>query len=137
MKRNLLIVDDDPEILEYIQEVLVSTDYLCMTATGFQQAVEMARDEAMQVDILLTDIIIPPFHGRDLANKIVRMQPKIKVLFMSGYPYKLLKGQGLLPPNSDLLPKPFTRFQLLHSLESVREVGPTWSIATAQNHFEY
>jgi two-component system, cell cycle sensor histidine kinase and response regulator CckA len=136
MKRNLLVVDDDTEILEFVREVLDSTEFHCLTASGYQEAVAIANDPANPIDILLTDIIIPPFHGRDLANKIVRMHPKIKVLFMSGYPLKLLKSNGLLPPHTDYLPKPFARFQLMKSLQSVCEVGQPWSMVTEHANFD-
>ncbi|HKP94992.1 MAG TPA: response regulator [Fibrobacteria bacterium] len=135
-QKNLLAVDDDADIRKLLEEQLSGTEYRCMAASGFQEAVELASAPFSEIDILLTDIILPPFQGRDLANRLVGLQPAMKVLFMSGYPLKLLTGHGLLPPHADYLAKPFSKNQLLQSLDAVSRLGSSWAKMTMVNFAE-
>lgn len=132
-KKNILVVDDEAGIRDFVSEILEMTAYRCTVASGFPEAVAIASAPRSRIDILLTDVIIPPFQGRDLANRLVLLKPEMKVLFMSGYPLKMLKGYGLLPPHQDYLAKPFSPSQLLLSLDSLDAEGRTWSRATRVN----
>lgn len=131
VRKTLLIVDDEDDVRDLIGVILDGTEYDCIVAASFSHAVDIVSESPVPIDILLTDIILPPYHGRDLANKLVRIQPRMKVLFMSGYPLKLLRKNGLIPPQVDYLAKPFTRSQLLKTLDHVVVTGTTWSELTA------
>ncbi len=118
MKTRVLAVDDEVDVRNYLWECLNETGFECVCAAGFEEAVRIASASGAEFPILLTDIMLPPFHGRDLANRIAFLHPKIKVVFMSGYAPKMLRNHGLLPPKAEFLCKPFTRSQLLKSLET-------------------
>jgi DNA-binding NtrC family response regulator len=126
-----LAVDDEPDVRALIEEILSHGAFACRTCASYQEAVDYADSPDTKIDILLTDIIIPPFHGRDLANRLVRMHPGLKVLFMSGYPPKLLRQHSLLPQAGEFLPKPFTPSQMIASLYKVADAAKPWTQATA------
>jgi CheY-like chemotaxis protein len=121
----LLAVDDESDVRGLIGDALQGTRYACVTAASYPEAVQRATEDG-RIDLLLCDIIIPPFHGRDLANRLVHLHPDLKVLFMSGYPTKLLRQHSLLAPASVLLPKPFTPTELLNSLDGIWDTAKPW-----------
>lgn len=123
----LLAVDDESEVCVFIAEALQGTRYACATAVSYDEAVRHAS--AQKVDLLLCDIIIPPFHGRDLANRLVHSHPDLKVLFMSGYPPKLLRQHSLLSPTAAFLAKPFTPTDLVAALDQAWDTTRPWSEA--------
>lgn len=124
----LLAVDDESEVRSLVSDALSGTRYACVTAASYPEAVERASSDG-KIDLLLCDIIIPPFHGRDLANRLVHLHPDLKVLFMSGYPPKLLRQHSLLAPTSVFLAKPFTPTQLLAALDGIWETAKPWAEA--------
>jgi CheY-like chemotaxis protein len=124
----LMAVDDEADVRAFIADALHGTRYACSTAASYDEAVRHAVTE--RIDLLLCDIIIPPFHGRDLANRLVHMHPDLKALFMSGYPPKLLRQHSLLSATSAFLPKPFTPAELVSALDQAWESGRPWVEAT-------
>lgn len=125
----LLIVDDEADVRNLVGDFLSGSRYTFTTCASYGDAVEFGAAPGAKVELLLTDIILPPFHGRDLANRLVQMHPELKVLFMSGYPFKLLKQHALLPPECEFLPKPFTRTQLLDALAVLADKARPWTYA--------
>ena len=123
----LLAVDDEAEVRDFISEALQGSRYACATAGSYEEAVRHGAEEG--IDLLLCDIIIPPFHGRDLANRLVHRHPDLKVMFMSGYPPKLLRQHSLLSATADFLAKPFTAVQLIMALDLAWQSSRPWTEA--------
>jgi CheY-like chemotaxis protein len=67
---------------------------------------------ARPIDLLLTDIIMPSSHGRDLAKEAERLRPGIRILYMTGYSRNAVVHQGRLDEGVDLLQKPVSQAQL-------------------------
>lgn len=132
-RMRLLIVDDEADIRNLVADLLAGSAYTFTICASYGDAVEFASSPGARIELLLCDIILPPFHGRDLANRLVRMYPDLKVLFMSGYPYKLLKRHSLLPQEAAFLSKPFAQAQLIEALAILAEKGKPWMQAAAGN----
>jgi two-component system cell cycle sensor histidine kinase/response regulator CckA len=79
--------------------------------------------------LLLTDVIMPGMSGRELADRVCRLRPGIKVLFMSGYTNDLIAQYGVLEAGTLLLEKPFTLYSLLAKVDSA--LGATARAAAA------
>jgi CheY-like chemotaxis protein len=86
-KKTILVVDDDPVILETLQEFLKSLGYVVLSAGDGEKAVELL--ETAKVDILLTDLILPSMHGISLLKIAKGLSPDRPVVVMTGYGERL------------------------------------------------
>jgi signal transduction histidine kinase/ActR/RegA family two-component response regulator len=118
-KETVLLVEDEPAVRTLTAQMLRSQGYTVVEACSGDHAVSQIADFRDPIDLLLTDVVMPGMSGRQLALRLVEMQPGLKVLFMSGYTDNVMAQHGVLEPGTQLLQKPFT----LHSLgDKVRAV---------------
>ncbi|HEX5531476.1 MAG TPA: response regulator, partial [Methylomirabilota bacterium] len=75
-------------------------------------ALRIAREDGRRIDLLLTDVVMPVMNGPALAERIQRMHPETKVLYMSGYNDDAIVRPNVLEPETSLLQKPFTPTEL-------------------------
>jgi two-component system cell cycle sensor histidine kinase/response regulator CckA len=106
-------VDDDTDIRRLICETLNSNGYIALEATHCAHAIRIFEEQQKLIALLITDIVMPRFSGRDLAKMLVRQNPELKVLFVSGYAYCKTDDD---PPHSRFLEKPFNQQSLLKSV---------------------
>ena len=81
----VLAVDDDPTMLDLLQEVLRPQGYRVLLASSGEEALNMAAGHRDKIDLLLTDVVLPGIKGQELARQMLTSWPDINVLFMSGY----------------------------------------------------
>ena len=98
MARVVLVVDDDPEVLEILAVMLEDLGCEVVTATGPQEALEKLTADP-RVEVLFTDIEMPEMDGYELAKQAQRVRSGLKVIVTSGRP----QGRTDLP----MVPKPF------------------------------
>ena len=108
----ILLVEDEDGIREVARRILERSGYSVHAASNGPEAIELAA-ALPQVDLLLTDAVMPGMFGRDLAERITRSSPSTRVLFMSGYATPMLGAGGTLPAGVRLIEKPFTEQTLL------------------------
>lgn len=106
-KKTILVVDDDPSLLESVCGVL-SRDYKVLGANSGREALELSKDFTSEICLLLSDFQMAGMSGIELATQVTAQRPKIKVLLMSGYP----AGMLILNEGWHFLPKPFIPSQL-------------------------
>jgi two-component system cell cycle sensor histidine kinase/response regulator CckA len=82
---SILIAEDDPAVRRVAERILASAGYTVTATGGGPEALELLDDDAHDVDLLLSDIVMPGMRGDDLARRAVAMRPGLHVLFMSGY----------------------------------------------------
>jgi PAS domain S-box-containing protein len=114
----VLIADDESALRHAIVEILRSSGYKVLEAESSTQALEMARQHRGQLDILLTDIVMPGLRGPELARRVAKMHPEVQIVYMSGYAEGLPEAH--LPANSTFLQKPFRFATLMEQLKLVR-----------------
>lgn len=120
----ILLVEDDPAVLDALQQVLVSSGYAVRTATDCDEAQQLFRD-GISVDLLLTDIVIPgKLSGADLAQEIKDTHPDMKVVLMTGYAEGDIISRGIGTSDYRLLRKPVGIDKLLDTLTEVLD-GPS------------
>jgi PAS domain S-box-containing protein len=115
----VLVVEDEEAMREVTRRILDRNGYRVLVAASGVEAIAIARDRGSEIDLLLTDVIMPQMLGKEVAEHIVEHHPALRVLFMSGYAQPVLASQGTLDPGVSLVEKPFSEAQLL---EKVREV---------------
>jgi two-component system NtrC family sensor kinase len=114
----VLVVEDEPNVLETAVETLQQLGYIAMAALCPREALQSLR-QADRIDVLFTDMVMPGgMNGLQLSVEAKRLRPSIKVLLTSGYIG--LSGMDL-PEDIPLLPKPYNRDQLSVRLDAVLE----------------
>jgi two-component system cell cycle sensor histidine kinase/response regulator CckA len=108
-RETLLLVEDDPMVRSLAMEALKLKGYRVLDAADGREALRLAQG-AGDIDLLITDVVMPRMTGRELADKLRLTAPLLRVLFMSGYPGSLGEQLGR---NVDLLEKPFTSLTLV------------------------
>ena len=120
----VLLVEDETAILEMTTMMLESFGYKVFAAETPGEAINKAVEISENIDILLTDVVMPEMNGRELAKKIMQFHPEIKNVFMSGYTADVIARQGVLDEGMNFLHKPFTMKRLREKLEQVLRKNP-------------
>ena len=113
-KGTVLLVEDEEAVRELAGEFLRSSGYHVITGKDGLDALEKAEQEARAIDVLVTDVKMPRMRGTELAQRLKRAQPRIKIVYMSGY-LEHDSEEGFIE-NSAHLQKPFSRETLLKKL---------------------
>ena len=105
--KTILIVEDQEAILSALEKVLASSGYNVITSDNPLKALDIAKDKDIEMDLLITDVIMPEMDGKVLSEKILKIHPNIKVLFMSGYSEDIISNRGILFDEINFIQKPF------------------------------
>jgi len=103
----VLLVEDDPTVRTIALRSLTGAGYQVLTAGDGGQALEVARRLEGPLDLLVTDVIMPGPRSSDVARELQRLQPSLKVLFMSGYTDEARGMHGVLGAGIRFIQKPF------------------------------
>ena len=98
----ILVVDDQPATLKVARILLESFGYHVLAAANAQEAMILFRQHQERIRLLLTDVVMPDINGPQLVQRLLRINPELRVIYMSGYPNEELSQQGV-----PFLPKPF------------------------------
>jgi PAS domain S-box-containing protein len=115
----LLVVEDEAQILQLAKNVLEQHGYRVLAASAAEEAREISRAFPDQIDLLLTDIVLPSMNGRELQQVLKSHRPEMRTLFMSGYPGESIGHRGVLDNGVEFLAKPFTIQALLGKVRAV------------------
>lgn len=114
----VLLVEDEERIRKLVVTMLTRQGYRVLEADGPTAALELVKNRATAVDLLLTDIVMPEMNGFDLAKAARAIRPNVKMLYMSGYTDHRVSDGWVLDPDTPFLQKPFTASALA---QKVRE----------------
>lgn len=114
----VLVVDDDASVLFASRRILAKFGYTVLEAPGGEEALQVAREHAPRIDVVLTDMRMPGMDGPALVSRLVTLLPAVRVVYMSGYTDALLTEE-LKAPGRAFLAKPFTIGQLAETLSRV------------------
>jgi len=104
----VLLVEDEGAILRMGKAMLESFGYTVLAADRPDEALAIVDQHDGPMHLLITDVVMPDMNGKELMAKIRKHQPKIKVLFISGYTEDVIMHRGILQQNVNFLQKPFT-----------------------------
>jgi CheY-like chemotaxis protein len=111
MRGTILVVDDEPAVLEYAAEVLEECGYSVLKTADGANALVLLRSNR-QIDLLFTDLVMPEIDGIELVRRAREELPELKVLFTSGY-----SAHGL--PKGPVLKKPYGPRQLAGAIAAL------------------
>jgi CheY-like chemotaxis protein len=119
--QTVLLVEDEPAVLRLSKRLLENLGYAVLTATSAPTAIRLADERSGDVDLLVTDIVMPGMNGKELAAELVRRYPTLKYLLVSGYPGGSKSGQVFDVGGAHFLQKPFTQMALANKVREVLE----------------
>lgn len=115
----VLVCEDDRPVRELAARMLRSAGYEVLVAENGAQGLGLAEACERPIDLLLTDVIMPDLNGREVAQRVRAIHPRVAPVFISGYDRSVISHHGELDEGIDFIAKPFTRDELL---TRVREV---------------
>ena len=115
----VLLVEDDASVCELVRAVLSSHGYSVLSARRPHEAEILCEKNRGRIDLLLSDVVLPEMSGAELSKRLTPQNPRMKVLFMSGYIDDSLIRQGIREKDVAFLQKPFSPLSLA---KKVREV---------------
>jgi PAS domain S-box-containing protein len=123
----ILVVEDEEAVRLLVARLLERAGYKVVSVGDPTQARAQASDQSWNVDLLITDVVMPSGTGPDLFQDLRLTRPDLRVLFISGYAPGALKQASQIPPDAAFLQKPFSAQALLQKVQEVFGVRPTGS----------
>lgn len=115
----LLIVEDDSMLLELTSRMVQSLGYTILTASDPESAIQMVRETDRDIDLVLTDVVMPHMNGKELFIVLKELRPELKCLYMSGYTADVIAKRGKIDEDVNFLAKPFSRVSLAEKIHEV------------------
>ncbi|MFZ5438838.1 MAG: PAS domain S-box protein [Myxococcota bacterium] len=115
----LLVVEDDAAVRNAMGRALREAGYELLLASNGEEALELLSRHRGPIHLVLTDVVMPKLDGRSLVEELRRRGHVTRALFVSGYAADVLDGRGELPPDTELLDKPFTGVTLRQRVRQV------------------
>ncbi|HVS60422.1 MAG TPA: ATP-binding protein, partial [Gemmatimonadaceae bacterium] len=119
----ILLVEDEEAVRGLACRILERQGYRVIPAQHGREAMEIATKEEGQIDLVLTDVVMPGMNGRGLVERLSGIRPAIKSLYMSGYTDDDIIRRGFIEPSKSFLQKPFTSEALLQTVRKVLDEG--------------
>ena len=118
-RETILLVEDEESLRRLTRTSLELSGYKVLEAEDGFNALNASHNYDGQINLLLTDVVMPRMGGRTLAQELTLRRPEIRVVYMSGYTGQTIGSQGPFEPSSDFLPKPFSREVLTRKIREV------------------
>ncbi len=114
----ILVVEDESQVRSYVCEVLRNQGYRVFDADCGRTAIDMWENVGKQVDLLLTDMVMPNgISGSTLAKVLLKRKENLKVIYMSGYSAEITHNLDLFDGRDDFLAKPFNAGKLIDAID--------------------
>jgi CheY-like chemotaxis protein len=117
--QTILLVEDEEMVRGLICEALRREGYRVVACSNAAEGIEASKRHGEQIDLLLTDVVMPGMNGPEMALRIQKTLPHLRVVFMSGYTDRAPVGEGEADAPIEYLQKPFTLKTLTQKLAKV------------------
>ena len=114
--KRILVVDDETSVIEFMQELLQSQQYIITATTSSNQALELFKNADPEFDLVITDQTMPEMTGDELAKEILNINPNIPIILCSGYSETIDEKAALELGCSQFLMKPISNTALLNAI---------------------
>ncbi len=114
----ILLVEDEAMILNLGRQMLESLGYQVMAANTPAEALQLAKAYDGEIDLLVSDVVMPGMNGRQLAVELSGQRPSLRTLYLSGYTANVIAHHGILQEGVNFLQKPFSKNDLAAKVRS-------------------
>jgi CheY-like chemotaxis protein len=118
-----LLVEDEAVVRGLARRILEQVGYSVVEASRGDEALRFCAEHAAEVDLLLTDVVMPEMSGKELADRLKSQYPELKMLFMSGYTDESIVHHGVLDSSVEFIQKPFTPAALVRKVRDVLDLN--------------
>jgi two-component system, cell cycle sensor histidine kinase and response regulator CckA len=115
----VMVVEDQSEVRRMVLAILRQNGYRLLEAADGTEALSLCQRFDEPIQLLITDVVMPGMNGRELADRMLRLRPALKVLYISGYSADVLAPQGVLAPGVAYMAKPFSPAELSRKIREV------------------
>jgi two-component system NtrC family sensor kinase len=115
----ILVVEDDNGVRDHLSEMLTDMNYSVSAADNAEAALRIIADGSQRIDLMLTDVVMPGMNGRQLVDRALAERPRLRVLFMTGYPRDAIVHAGRLDSDVVLVQKPISPAELSLRLKTM------------------
>ena len=119
----VLLVEDEEQVRRIAQEILATQGYQVLLAINGERALALAQQHEGEIDLMITDVVMPQMGGRELGERLSPLRPNMKVLYMSGYTDDAIVRHGLIDEQLQFIEKPFTADALARKVRTVLDSG--------------
>ncbi|MDR3542732.1 MAG: PAS domain S-box protein [Desulfosporosinus sp.] len=121
----ILVVEDEIQLLDICTTVLTDLGYKVLASSKSTEAILLSKEHAGDIDLLMTDVVMPEMNGRELEQHILKNNPKIGCLFTSGYTTNVITKEGELDADVQFIQKPFTMKELALKIRESLKINET------------
>jgi CheY-like chemotaxis protein len=115
----VLVVEDEEGVRKLTRRILESYGFHVLEAADAAEALRIGELYYQDINVLLTDVILPGMNGKTVAERLQRLIPQLKVIFTSGYPAEVISSHGVLDEGAGYLRKPFSSESLARKLREI------------------
>ncbi len=115
----VLIVEDNDLLRNFVQKALQGYGYSVLNAENGEDALMVCKEHDGQIDLMITDVVMPKMGGREAVKRLQPLYPQMKVIYMSGYTDNAIVHHGVLKSGLNFLEKPFTPKGLVRKVRKV------------------
>ena len=114
-----MLVEDEEQVLQIAQQILTALGYNVLPATNGHEALAVAERHHGNIELTITDVVMPQLSGRELIERLGPLRPEMRVLYMSGYTDDAIVRHGLLDERVEFIQKPFAADAFARKIRSV------------------
>ena len=118
-QETILLVEDELQILEMATMILTIQGYTVLSANSVNEALRLGQEHAGEINLLISDVIMPEMNGKELTNSLLSLNPELKSIFMSGYTADIISHHGVLEKGVNFIQKPFSLPDLAYKVRDV------------------
>lgn len=115
-KETILVVEDEEAVREYIGVILNKYGYDVLLMSDGNKALDIFKKNMEEIDLLITDVIMPIMSGKEMIDKMQKYKPELKYIYISGYTDDIIGEHGILDKETCILQKPFTHSTLMEKI---------------------
>ncbi|MEA2206243.1 MAG: two-component system, cell cycle sensor histidine kinase and response regulator CckA [Blastocatellia bacterium] len=120
----VLLVEDEEQVRAILKHILEDLGYCVLSASNGEEALVISQDLGRDIELMITDVVMPQMSGRELAERVLELRPMLPVLFMSGYTDDAIVRHGLLDEKLNFIQKPFDAAGVARKVREVLDSQP-------------